>query len=264
MSKHPTDQLEKTISIKNIIEMFRKWDRKDCNFALETLSKIGKPAVAPLIAALEDQQIAYWVVRALGEIKDTRAIEPLINTMRAEDGELGFAAAEALGKIGNDAVPFLIAVLNDSNWNLRCSVINALGMIKNAQAVMPLITIFEGKDYMLSDAAASALGEIGSEQAVEPLIQLLENEALNVRISALFALSKIGNKTALEPVLNLLKNEDNIIRFHAIFTVGVLGDIDTLPVLEWIAQNDQGETFGGKIADNARKAIKKIKEREIA
>ena len=54
------------------------WDHRRA--AADALAMIGEPAVEPLIAALEKKdanlrQLAAW---ALGQIGDTRAVEPLI------------------------------------------------------------------------------------------------------------------------------------------------------------------------------------------
>ncbi|MFB0564273.1 MAG: HEAT repeat domain-containing protein [Candidatus Aminicenantaceae bacterium] len=70
--------------------------------ASKALGKIkDKRAVEPLIQALKDENfIGQWeAVWALGEIKDKRAVEPLIEALK--DKYVKYEAMEALGKIGD-------------------------------------------------------------------------------------------------------------------------------------------------------------------
>jgi len=72
--------------------------------------------VEPLIAALKDEDVnVRWpAARALGEIKDTRAIKPLIAALKDAEWIVREAAAEALIKIGAPAVEPLIAALTEA------------------------------------------------------------------------------------------------------------------------------------------------------
>lgn len=53
------------------------------NAVVNALVKIGKPAVGPLITALkdEDSRARYKAIEILGEIGDSRAVEPLITAL---------------------------------------------------------------------------------------------------------------------------------------------------------------------------------------
>lgn len=57
------------------------------DFLLDKLVKMGVPIVAPLIAVLKDKRwrVRYNAVRALGKIKDSRAVEHLIAFLKDED-----------------------------------------------------------------------------------------------------------------------------------------------------------------------------------
>lgn len=88
----------------------------------KALAKIGTPAVDPLIAALRDgpnpngRQFAAY---ALGEIKDLRAVEPLIAAMNDPNAHVQFEAFYALVKIGTPTVEPLIAALKDKDDRVR-------------------------------------------------------------------------------------------------------------------------------------------------
>lgn len=140
------------------------------------IADIGKPAVEPLIAALNnkdsDEYIRKRAPLALGRIGDSRAVEPLIAALKDENNEVRFSAAIALGDIKDPrAIEPLIAILKGE----------------------PLIaTLKDDDDGDVRRSAAWALGKIGDLRAVEPLIAALKDEDVYVRKSAKEALGKIS------------------------------------------------------------------------
>lgn len=91
--------------------------------ASTALREIKDPrAVEPLIRALKDKDndIRETVVYALGEIKDARAVEPLTHALKDEDSRVRSSAAVALGKIKDArAVELLIAASQDTDKEAR-------------------------------------------------------------------------------------------------------------------------------------------------
>jgi HEAT repeat protein len=77
---------------------------------------------------------------ALGEIGDTRAVEPLADKLASESTEVRVSAASALGQIGDTkAVDPLIRALGDTDSTVRGNAAYALGEIGDTRAVQPLI-----------------------------------------------------------------------------------------------------------------------------
>ena len=129
----------------------------------EALVKIGAPAMEPLIAALKDKDskdsdVRQAAAEALGEIKDPRAVEPLIAALKDEDSDVRAAAAYALGEIKDPrAVEPLIAALKDGDSDVRKAAAKALGEIKDPRAVEPLIAALKDAKWRVREAAAEAL-----------------------------------------------------------------------------------------------------------
>jgi len=86
-------------------------------YAMQTLIKIGEPAVKPLIQALKrkDSGVQARAAEALGEIGDKRAVKPLIQALKDEDPYVQGIAADALLQIGEPAVEPLFQALEDVN-----------------------------------------------------------------------------------------------------------------------------------------------------
>ena len=77
-------------------------DRNTQEFATGALGEIGEPAVQPLIQAVNDNpDIMAFLAKALGEIGDARAVEPLIQALKDERSEVRSSAAYALRNMGD-------------------------------------------------------------------------------------------------------------------------------------------------------------------
>jgi HEAT repeat protein len=125
--------------------------------------------VKGLIKALgykKDEYVRRYTARALGEIKDPRAVEPLIAALKDAEWIVREAAAYALGEIKDPrAVEPLIAALKDENEYVRKAAAYALGEIKDPRAVEPLIAALKDKDSDVRKAAAEALDHLGWKPA---------------------------------------------------------------------------------------------------
>jgi HEAT repeat protein len=79
---------------------------KPNNAASQEVAKFGAKAVEPLIAALPPNPLhpndvwrRYWVIRTLGDLRDMRAFEPLIETLNTtSELTVAGAVAEAMEK----------------------------------------------------------------------------------------------------------------------------------------------------------------------
>ncbi len=166
------------------------YDFEASNFAIAALAKIGPPAVEPLLSEFTsaaevpviinnaaDEQTAYElrqanirrrraIVRALGDIKDLRATEPLIRAMA--DEEIRNSVIEALGKLGSPtATTTLIGLLKDDEPQTRKVTADALGQIGWTPA-----TDAEKAAYYIAGQDWEACEKLGPA-AVEPLIALV-------------------------------------------------------------------------------------------
>jgi HEAT repeat protein len=140
----------------------------------------------------QDDVIArLHAVKALGEIKDARAVEPLSAVLK--DSKCGLQAANALANIGRPSIPSLVTALKNNSPIARRNAAMALGKIKDASAVKPLIVALDDENPIVRRNAAKALGEIRDNSAVEPLTSALKDDSPIVRRNAALALKEIGS-----------------------------------------------------------------------
>ena len=148
---------------------------------------------------------------ALGDIKDARAVAPLIARLNDQETDVRSCAVLALGDIGDArAVAPLTTRLKDREISVRGYAAIALGKIGDTRAVAPLIACLKDcsrNDEWVQSHAADALGRIGDARAVEPLIACLNDLDMGVRCHAANALRLIGDERALQPLADCVKRE---------------------------------------------------------
>jgi HEAT repeat protein len=148
--------------LHQLVEVTRAGEGMSSLFAATALSKAGEPAVAPLIEALEDEQV---IVRqgsamALGEIGNQRALQDLVARLVDESHLVRQAAAIALGKLGSpEALDPLLRAIGDENEIVRRAVVNALGMIGD-ERVLPALERVAAQDV---EAVAERAREVMQE-----------------------------------------------------------------------------------------------------
>jgi HEAT repeat protein len=133
------------------------------------LRVLGNPSVGPLLTALQDPspEVRHYVAFTLGFFDDARVPAPLL-VLFGSDGEVSVrcAAAEALGRLRNkDAIDPLIAALSDANAQVRQSAAYSLGLIGDSRAAASLEKAKGDADELVRFFAGEALVEIERERA---------------------------------------------------------------------------------------------------
>ncbi|MBC7188499.1 MAG: HEAT repeat domain-containing protein [Calditrichaeota bacterium] len=85
-----------------------------------------------------DWQVCTQAARLLGNIREERAIQPLLAALRHQNWTVRQSAEDALRNFGAKAVPALIEALNGDDWVVRLRAARALGEIGDRQAIPAL------------------------------------------------------------------------------------------------------------------------------
>ena len=137
---------------------------------------------------------------SIEELEAKKDVKGLIKALRNKDSGVRKAAAEALGKIGDQrAVEPLIEALRDEYWRVRIAVAYVLSKIGDQRAVEPLIQALRDEYWDVREAAAKALEKIEPEwyktevakKQVPEFINALRHWDPDVRRAAAKALEKI-------------------------------------------------------------------------
>jgi HEAT repeat protein len=225
-------------AVETLIALLKDEDKNVRGISISALIKIGEPAVEPLFTALRDvnEEWRRSADRALGSMRDTRAVKPLI---------------EALIIIGEPAVKPLLTALRDDNEYMRESAARTLGKIGDTRAVEPLIEALKDENKIVRMAALCSLGEIGDARAVEPLYDALKDNNKLVREFSTDALVKIG-EPAVELLCAALKDREKPVRELAAKALGDIGDPRAIDPLR-NALKDNDEDVRKKLEDALKK-----------
>jgi HEAT repeat protein len=188
-------------------EDWRGFETSPGREAARALSRIGRPALATLVATLSAPSPQARAHAAFG-----------VGEMDAKEGR-----AEALGR--------LLVAVKDDDEHVREAVVHALGEIESAEAVPSLLAAVRDKATAVRAGAAWALGEIEDKRAVEPLMRTLWDPEPDVRAQAAWALGELEDKRAVLGLMGALKDKDARVRRQVAWALGEIEDPRAVPLL---------------------------------
>ena len=196
-------------------------------------------SVAEHIAALKDED---WGIRedaatALGESRDPRGVNPLIEALRDSDRAVKTAATSALTAIGAPAVVDLSYCLQDPDLSVQEAAASILSEIADERVLEPLQSALLSQDWVVRMHAARAVGRLGNTGSVETLILLLQDKVPAVRDEAIAALVSMG-ESAVEPLVAALEDRDWRVRLRATEALCVLKSRTAVEPLVGLVQHD--------------------------
>jgi HEAT repeat protein len=192
-------------------------------------------------------------IRALGELKDSRAVPNLKKIGQEDDREIRDAVEEALWKIGSatwarassakalgqigsaDGVPALTKALGDPNLTVRLRAARALLQVGDRSAAKPLAKqLGREKSDEVRQEIVTALGTIGTKEpaAVTACIRALTDESRSVRSRAARSLGRLASPRAALPLVRALGDSYWSVRRDAENSVMNLGKRAVPPLIE--------------------------------
>lgn len=168
-----------------------------------TFGKLGQFNTAeqnPFLIALlqiikdDDVRVKNYAAQGLGVIGREEAIPPLISLLKADDNTLFSSAAEAIGKIGEPATPYLLELLESGADDAQCVAAWKLGEIKSKEAISPIIDRIKViKNMEVMALCIWALGEIGhyTDEVVNVLRIATSSQYPDIADRAKAALQKV-------------------------------------------------------------------------
>jgi HEAT repeat protein len=179
-----------------------------CGFALVSIASAQSDVVTEQINLLKDHRtyIRVGAVQKLAELRDPRAIEPLIAALKDWDSNVRWGAENALAKTGAPAVEPLIAAMKDPDPQVRSFAAIALGEIPDSREFEPFLAALSDTDSQVRGWAAVGLGKTRDPRAFDPLMAMMEDSKndLDLRGHAASGLSALGDPRAIAPLIDAL------------------------------------------------------------
>lgn len=152
--------------------------------------------------------------------------------LSAEDDAVRMVAAEVLGQIGVASVPLLLAALQDPYYQVRITVADALGRIRDQRALSPLVHLLIGdEEEEVRSRAAHALGELRNPAATEALVRALHDRYPGVRGAAARALGMAGGRQVIDSLVALFESGDRATAEDVVWALKAIGAFDDLALL---------------------------------
>ncbi len=162
------------------------WVRERVSDAL--IEMAGKDLTRLMVGYLADKSevVRRYAVGVLGRLKDAAAIGALVRT-----------------------------ALEDSDWWVRESAIEAIASLNDARAIPYLVDIM-GREPQLRRACVNALAVLDAKVAAGHVAALIDQERdLDVLLAILACLGKIGDRALAERVAQLADDPDHRVRMAA-------------------------------------------------
>ena len=148
-----------------LLELLKHDDADVRCWSIWALAQTGsRQVVQPIVGALDhaDCDVRISAAMALGELRAAEAAPALVAQLESQSGLLTRCAADALEKIGEEAVPVLVKALGHPQSQVRMWAARALGRIGSKEAVEPLCQVYlYDESYLVHHYAEEALRDMG-------------------------------------------------------------------------------------------------------
>ena len=229
------------------------------HWSLQALTRLGPKGTPAILRALKspNHDVRYFSCMALGDIKETQAIAPLIKALGDEKWNVRKASSDALVKFGDDIIPLVDQVMNKTtDEDVRFWAIKTLGKL-GANAQKLLLEALKTGNKQLRYVIAAALGESGDKRVIKVLISSLADPDWTIRKSAVQALSEIG-ENAVDLMIEALRDPNEDVRDGCLHSLFKIGDSALVKLFEFLETIDDNLRYlirkgmvklGGKVVD---------------
>jgi HEAT repeat protein len=198
-----------TRAVRPLIELLRDDHGYVRTCAAEALGKLGDTSAVPhLIEALTSAELD---VQKEGGLVIGIESELLAETLRERQIRVKATAARALGDLGDRrAVDPLVGLLRDPEPVIRVESATALGKIGDPRAVTPLVNVVE--PYYAQAPTEVETGPLLQTPEMPGLIQTMRERETRVRIAVALALGRLGDPRAEAILRRALQDENSLVR----------------------------------------------------
>ncbi len=197
-----------TQDILTLIQRFEHPDKAVRNDALTLLQRVGAPAVAHLIQALQTREARtrQLSAQALGMIADPFAVPQLIMALADEDSGVWSQSVAALAHIG--ALEPLRAGLTSDKQRIKLGCALALWRLCREEGAFPYLLIaLQAGDMLIQNSAVLSLWTQPDERAIATLQIILTKEDSMLNRYIVQALQHIGTPAAQATIAHWLHHQ---------------------------------------------------------
>lgn len=190
-------KIKSETAIHFLISLLKDPDPTVTSVASDELISMGKDLLKflPKLLVEKDLNTQILITQLVGRISDPEVISMIAQYLETPQPMwVRRALCLALGETGNPyAADILITkCLNDPETLVRSAAVKALGKLKVASAIEPLISALNDPEEPVITAAIEALTEIGERNAGAYLLKFLSSQSSILKITAIRGLAKLS------------------------------------------------------------------------
>ncbi|MEE9553708.1 MAG: HEAT repeat domain-containing protein [candidate division Zixibacteria bacterium] len=202
-------------AVPRLVEKMDTQDARSMHALVAIFKLIGRSAVPYIVDALDEKDPfkRRLAARALGDMKDSTAVDGLLNFTGDPDYRIRAGTVVALGKIGDPrGINAAMNALNDDDYLVRLNAATALSMFADPATIDILINALSDSYYGVRYKAAHALGNIG-EQSVAPIKSALSSSESKTAFYLVIEIAgNLKDKKLIKPLSEILKSDDPLAR----------------------------------------------------
>jgi len=201
-----------------LIEKFSTKSARERWTVIWILQRIGSPAVPDLVRALDraDALIVQRVCWALGDIKDSAAVEPLMNIANHADWQVRGQSVRALGRIRHSlATPVIMTALEDTVGQVRKSAVVAARQVGVAESIPRLVQMLSDSFYGARLEAVESLMALDTPQVIAAIADVLDAGPYQAGNLGCDVLGRLATDAAVDILAEQVRADDPVRRGHA-------------------------------------------------
>ena len=176
----------------------------------------------PQERALEGSEFIGSLAHMISQVWGKNELDLLLAALESKDGSVQRAAAVALSRLGQPAIPQLQRGLESGKEGVVCQAAWGLSLMGDA-GLPKLLDAARSKDRAVRRFAVRALGWNHSPRAEGAALEALKDSDETVRMMACLALGDLHASSAALPLTTLLKDKSDRVRISAVEALGYLG-----------------------------------------
>ncbi|MCX5679059.1 MAG: HEAT repeat domain-containing protein, partial [Candidatus Omnitrophica bacterium] len=222
---------------KTAYKSFNKWRRIEAMLTLSYLDNKNAPAIFEISLQSKDDDIRYFSVIALGEMKSDSSARILVDLIRKD----GFSRRKIVSVLESFppevTASYTIPLLKDNRPDVRFWALKLLSRLDPGKYLSVISMLVKDPSDEVRSAACECLGNTGKTGAAEALYSSLKDDSWVVRSAAVKALSNLLGNACLPKVTKLIK--DNSLSVIYSVKEAMVAHIEAaIPYIERIMETD--------------------------
>lgn len=182
-----------------------KWKRVEAILSLGYSQDISALEILEKTILDKDEDIVYFSMLALGQIKNVQSARILIELLKRNEF-VRFKIASILESFPAAIVSEISQLLKSEAPSVRFWALKILSKLRPAEFIKDVEGLTSDDSEEVRAAACECLGEIGAREAKDTLLRCLKDDSWLVRVNAIKAFAKIFSKECLPEVMQLIND----------------------------------------------------------